>query len=123
MPIRVQNDLPAKEILEKENIFVMDEHRAVHQDIRPIRIGILNLMPLKEGQYYVFDIIGIDVYDLEGRLLGKVTDVLKTGSNDVYVVNDDAGNELLLAVIPDVIRSVDIKAKKMVVNPPEWIDE
>ncbi len=48
MPIRVQNDLPAKEILEKENIFVMDEHRAVHQDIRPIRIGILNLMPLKE---------------------------------------------------------------------------
>ncbi len=48
MPIRVQNDLPVKEILEKENIFVMDEHRAMHQDIRPIRIGLLNLMPLKE---------------------------------------------------------------------------
>lgn len=48
MPIRVQNDLPVKEILEQENIFVMDEHRAVHQDIRPIRIGLLNLMPLKE---------------------------------------------------------------------------
>ena len=48
MPIRVQNDLPVKGILEKENIFVMDEHRAMHQDIRPIRIGLLNLMPLKE---------------------------------------------------------------------------
>ena len=48
MPIRVQNDLPVKEILEQENIFVMDEHRATHQDIRPIRIGLLNLMPLKE---------------------------------------------------------------------------
>jgi len=48
MPIRVQNDLPAKEILERENIFVMDELRATHQDIRPIRIGLLNLMPLKE---------------------------------------------------------------------------
>lgn len=48
MPIRVQNDLPVKEILERENIFVMDEHRATHQDIRPIRIGLLNLMPLKE---------------------------------------------------------------------------
>ena len=48
MPIRVQNDLPVKEILEKENIFVMDEHRATHQDIRPIKIGLLNLMPLKE---------------------------------------------------------------------------
>lgn len=48
MPIRVQNDLPVREILEKENIFVMDEHRATHQDIRPISIGLLNLMPLKE---------------------------------------------------------------------------
>lgn len=48
MPIRVQNDLPVKEILENENIFVMDEHRALHQDIRPIKIGLLNLMPLKE---------------------------------------------------------------------------
>lgn len=48
MPIKTQSDLPAKEILEKENIFVMDEKRAVHQDIRAIEIGILNLMPLKE---------------------------------------------------------------------------
>lgn len=48
MPIKIQNNLPVKEILEKENIFVMDEHRAAHQDIRPIQILILNLMPLKE---------------------------------------------------------------------------
>lgn len=48
MPIRVQNDLPVKEILEQENIFVMDEYRAAHQDIRPLSIGLLNLMPLKE---------------------------------------------------------------------------
>ena len=48
MPIRIQNDLPAKEILEKENIFVMDESRALTQEIRPLKVGILNLMPLKE---------------------------------------------------------------------------
>lgn len=48
MPIRTQSELPAKEILEQENIFVMDEYRATHQDIRPISIAILNLMPLKE---------------------------------------------------------------------------
>jgi len=48
MPIKIQSDLPAKEILERENIFVMDENRAMHQDIRPINIAILNLMPLKE---------------------------------------------------------------------------
>ena len=48
MPIRIQNDLPAKAILERENIFVMDEKRALSQDIRPLQILILNLMPLKE---------------------------------------------------------------------------
>ena len=48
MPIRTRSDLPVRSILEKENIFVMDEDRAMHQDIRPIEIGILNLMPLKE---------------------------------------------------------------------------
>ena len=48
MPIRVQSDLPAREQLEEENIFVMDENRAMHQDIRPLKVCILNLMPIKE---------------------------------------------------------------------------
>ena len=48
MPIKVQNNLPAKYILESENIFVMDENRAISQNIRPLKIVILNLMPLKE---------------------------------------------------------------------------
>ena len=48
MPVRVQNDLPAKGILENENIFVMDEERATHQNIRPLSICILNLMPVKQ---------------------------------------------------------------------------
>ena len=48
MPIRTQSDLPAKETLENENIFVMDETRAMHQDIRPLKVAILNVMTLKE---------------------------------------------------------------------------
>ncbi len=48
MPIKIQNDLPARAVLESENIFMMDEDRAVSQDIRPLEILILNLMPLKE---------------------------------------------------------------------------
>ena len=47
MPIKIPNQLPAWEILKNENIFVMDEDRAVHQDIRPLKIAILNLMPTK----------------------------------------------------------------------------
>lgn len=48
MPIKTQRDLPAKEILENENIFVMDEFRADHQDIRPLQVLILNNMPVKQ---------------------------------------------------------------------------
>ena len=48
MPIKTQNDLPAKEILENENIFVMDEFRAVHQDMRPLQVLSLNNMPVKQ---------------------------------------------------------------------------
>ena len=48
MPIKIQKGLPAKAILESENIFVMDEERAISQDIRPLQILILNLMPIKE---------------------------------------------------------------------------
>ncbi|HKM21881.1 MAG TPA: homoserine O-succinyltransferase [Lachnospiraceae bacterium] len=48
MPIKIQSDLPAKGILEDENIFVMDESRSMHQDIRPLQIAILNLMPIKQ---------------------------------------------------------------------------
>ena len=48
MPIKIPDKLPAKEILRRENIFVMDDSRAFHQDIRPLEIAIVNLMPLKE---------------------------------------------------------------------------
>ena len=50
MPIKVQSDLPARTILENENIFVMDEYRAQHQDMRPLAICILNLMPVKQDK-------------------------------------------------------------------------
>lgn len=48
MPIKTQRDLPAREILENENIFTMEEDRAMHQDVRPLQICILNLMPIKQ---------------------------------------------------------------------------
>ncbi len=81
-----------------------------------------DLMPLKEGQHYIFDIIGMTAYDVEGHLLGTVTDVLKTGSNDVYAVTDSEGRETLFAAIPDVVKSIDEATKTMVLDPPEWVD-
>lgn len=88
---------------------------------KEFQIPRMELMPLAEGQYYIFDIIGCSVFDKNGNLLGEVTDILRTGSNDVYVVTGEDGNEVLLAVIPDVILSVDVGAKKIIADPPEWI--
>ena len=47
MPIKIPDQLPARNVLEGENVFVMDESRAIHQDIRPLKIVVFNLMPLK----------------------------------------------------------------------------
>ena len=47
MPLNVPDNLPAIDVLKEENIFIMTESRAIHQDIRPLRIAILNLMPVK----------------------------------------------------------------------------
>ena len=61
------------------------------------------LMPLPAGQYYIHQIVGLEVVDEQERVLGRVTDVLQTGSNDVYVVKSTDGKELLLAALESVV--------------------
>ena len=80
------------------------------------------LMPLPKGTYYIFDIIGASVYDTQNAYLGVLTEVLKTGSNDVYVVTDDDGQEQLFAAIPSVVKEIDIEHKKVELDPPEWVE-
>lgn len=70
MPIKVPDNLPAKKILENEHIFVMEEDRAFHQDIRPLKIAILNLMPLKEvTEVQLLRLIGNTPLQIEITLL------------------------------------------------------
>jgi len=76
-----------------------------------------NADPLPEGRYYVADIIGLSVFTDEGRDLGKVTDVFKTGSNDVYTVKNADGKEYLIPVIDEVVISTDIDAGKIIIKP------
>jgi len=71
---------------------------------------------LPEGHYFISDIIGLKVYTEQHELLGEVTDVLKTGSNDVYVVRRDGEKDILLPAIKQVVKLIDIENKKMVVR-------
>ena len=72
--------------------------------------------PLEEGTYYIVDMIGLDVYTEEGELLGKLEDIFNTGSNDIYVVKDELGKQILLPAISDVIKQIDMENRKMIVH-------
>ena len=66
--------------------------------------------PLPEGQYYQYQLLGLKVVDEAGHPLGTLTEILETGANDVYVVKDEAGKEILLPSIPSVILDVQPEA-------------
>ena len=71
-------------------------------------------IPLEEGQYFIVDLIGLDVYTDEGKLLGKVDDIYNTGANDIYVVKDELGKQILLPGIKDVIKEVKLEDRIIV---------
>lgn len=72
--------------------------------------------PLEEGTYYIVDMIGLEVYTEEGELLGILEDIFNTGSNDIYVVKNELGKQILLPSIPDVIKKIDMPNKKIIVH-------
>lgn len=70
---------------------------------------------LDSGHYYHFEIIGMDVYTTEGRYLGKIVDIMETGSNDVYIVKDP-DRDYLIPAIHDVIKEVDTRTRRMIIS-------
>lgn len=73
-------------------------------------------VPLPEGQYYKHELLGLKVVDENDSPLGELVEILETGANDVYVVRDDSGKDLLLPNIPSVILDLDVGARLMRVH-------
>jgi len=98
----------------------------VEQINNPEEAGIFRLQPffipaaqrekLSEEEYYSDEILGMKVSDVEGKDLGTVTEVIETGANDVYVVLDENGREILLPAIPQVIQELDKNNRTMRVH-------
>ena len=86
-----------------------------------LQVPIDEAVSLPEGRYYWHQIIGLSVETGEGRTLGTISDILETGSNDVYVVRRDGG-ELLVPALKTVIRRVDLSAGRMVVDLPPGLE-
>lgn len=71
---------------------------------------------LDDGTFYIVDLLGLEVYSDEGNLLGKLEDIYNTGSNDIYVVKNELGKQLLLPAISDVIKDINLDEKRIDVH-------
>jgi len=87
---------------------------------QPIEIHHSQVYPLPEGQYYHFQLTGLEVWTTQGELLGTVTEILTADSNDNYVVHGAKG-EILIPAIEDVIKSIDLNKGCIVIEPIEGL--
>jgi 16S rRNA processing protein RimM len=87
---------------------------------RILQVPESELPALAEGEYYRFQLIGLEVVDRGGNAIGRLEEVIETGANDVYRVRTPEGADVLLAATADVVVRVEVGAGRMVVDPPEW---
>ncbi len=83
---------------------------------RVVAIDAADLPAAKQGEFYYFQALGCEVVTVAGRPLGKVEEIFHTGANDVMVVRDGA-REILVPVITDVVRSIDLAARRVTIDP------
>lgn len=81
-----------------------------------IKINKKDIGDIPEDSYLIVDMLKCNVYTDEDKLLGKMVDVLTTGSNDVYVVKTESGKEILLPAIKEVVKDINIQNKKIIVK-------
>ncbi len=86
-----------------------------------IELEFSKMRKLEDNEYYIFDLIGLVVKDLNGKFLGVVVDVMALPANDVYVIRDDNENEFLIPAIQDIIVKIDLVQKEMLIDPLEGL--
>lgn len=81
-----------------------------------LKINRKDAKKLPKDTYFIADLIDLDVYTEDGKLLGKVTDIYNIKSNDIYVIKDELGKQILLPGIKEVIKQIDIENEKIIVH-------
>ncbi|NPV28173.1 MAG: 16S rRNA processing protein RimM [Firmicutes bacterium] len=83
-----------------------------------LQVPRAEVWPLPEGRYYHFQLLGFSVFTEDGELVGKVAEILTTGSNDVYVIKDSKkGKEYLIPAIKDVVKKINLEEKSILIHP------
>ena len=86
-----------------------------------VQVAMEDALPLEEGECWVHQILGLEVWTTENDLLGLVREVLETGANDVYVVRDRGGRQVLIPALKSVVLEVNLDAGRMLVELPEGL--
>ena len=81
-----------------------------------LKIDRKNAKKLPKDTYFIAELLGLEVYSDKEEFLGKVDDIFRTGANDVYLVKDEKGKQLLLPGIPEVIKEIDLEKEKIIVH-------
>jgi 16S rRNA processing protein RimM len=88
-----------------------------------LKIAESQLTELEENEYYYHEIIGCDVYKTDGEKIGHVKEILSPGANDVWVVQQPKGKDILIPYIEDIVLEIDVEAKRIVIEPMEGLLE
>ncbi len=95
---------------------IVDRTQAEQYRDLEVKLSYQDSDPLAEYEYYYWQILGMRVETEEGQELGEIVNIIETGANDVYIVQAESGEELLLPAIEDVIIDVDLEAERMLVH-------
>ncbi|HEY92714.1 MAG TPA: 16S rRNA processing protein RimM [Dehalococcoidia bacterium] len=107
-----------KAIIKLNTIDCIEEAQRLNE--QPVEIHHSQLEPLPEGQYYHFQLIGLEVWTTQGVLLGNITEILAAASNDTYIISSAKG-EILIPAIEDVVKSIDINKGRITIEVIEGL--
>jgi len=109
--MRIQKDMV---ILKLEDIENIEEAKTIVGSF--LEVERKNAVKLPKDTYFIFEIIGLEVYTEDNLFLGKVENVINTGSNDIYIVKDINNKELFIPAIREVVKNINLEKKRITIN-------
>ena len=109
--IRIQKDMVILKVKDIENI---EEAKTIVGSF--LEVERKNAVKLPKDTYFIFEIIGLEVYDENNLFLGRIENVISTGSNDVYIVKGKNKKELFIPAIREVVKDISLEKKRITIN-------
>ena len=119
---KIDKELPIEEVIYHKNMVLIKfkgietVEEAEKLKNAYVEIDRAEAIPLEEGQYFIADLLGLDVYLDTGEKLGILEEIYNTGSSDIYVVKNELGKQFLLPYIDEVIKKIDVEEGKITVH-------